>query len=163
MSIVIRRMKLRDFHKIFGFKETEDNNYLIIFVSKKIPFLPRIYNKVNLLLSLIDTRLATKKFVVFGVFNDGKLEGFAYLVVNKSPYEFGIFINKSFRGLGLGKALTKRTLEYAENNDADVFLAVEDCNVNAIKLYRKMGFEEYEKVIFMKKKHKGRGLNGCDG
>ncbi len=58
--------------------------------------------------------------------------------------EFGISIEKEFWGLGVGNALTKICIECAKSTGyRQMELEVVKENSNAIKMYRKLGFEEY--------------------
>lgn len=64
--------------------------------------------------------------------------------INQNCY-FGIVIgNQSFHGKGLGKEATKLIIEYAFKNLnlKKILLEVVDINIKAIKLYKKLGFDE---------------------
>ncbi|AJD90245.1 hypothetical protein JMA_09280 [Jeotgalibacillus malaysiensis] len=61
----------------------------------------------------------------------------------------GMMIDSTFRGKGIGKALLQELLNWAEHNPyiEKVSLGVLSTNINAISLYKKMGFiEEGRKV-----------------
>ncbi len=56
---------------------------------------------------------------------------------------FSIFLKKKFRGLGIGKLLIKRMVNWGKNNPVNkkISLAVFSTNKNAIALYKKLGFK----------------------
>lgn len=55
----------------------------------------------------------------------------------------GIFVSKIHRGYGLGKLIM---VDLMKQSDGDIYLTVDIDNINAINLYKKMGFKESEKV-----------------
>ena len=62
---------------------------------------------------------------------------------------FGMMIDSTFRGKGIGKALMQELLNWAEQNRyiEKVSLGVFSTNINAISLYKKMGFIEEGRKI----------------
>jgi len=60
----------------------------------------------------------------------------------------GLMIDIDFRGEGIGKFLLDHILKKArENNFKIVILSVFSDNVNALSLYRKMGFKQWGKLL----------------
>ncbi|MEK3953353.1 GNAT family N-acetyltransferase [Psychrobacillus sp. FSL K6-1464] len=61
----------------------------------------------------------------------------------------GMMIDSAFRGKGIGKALLQELLNWAEQNRyiEKVSLGVFSTNINAISLYKKMGFIEEGRKI----------------
>lgn len=75
--------------------------------------------------------------------------------------EFGIMLgDKSVWGKGLGRACTKRVIDYGflELNLNRVFLYVLDSNLRAVKLYHSMGFQD-EGLLRMAQFREGRYVN----
>jgi RimJ/RimL family protein N-acetyltransferase len=67
---------------------------------------------------------------------------------------YGMFINPDFQGKGIGSKLMKLTLEKAFKMEGlrQINLGVMSSNLNAIRLYEKMGFKPYgveEKAVFV--------------
>jgi RimJ/RimL family protein N-acetyltransferase len=67
---------------------------------------------------------------------------------------YGMFINPDYQGKGVGSALMTLTLEKAFKIEGlrQINLGVMSSNLNAIKLYEKMGFKPYgveEKAVFV--------------
>lgn len=148
---MIRRLGLKDYIRVLTFKEKENIDYSVPFVTEKNSMPLRIYNRVNLLLSFVSTSLALKKFVLYGFFKDGRLNGIIYLITNSSPYEIGLFVNKSWRRQGNGKRLMKRAISHAKRKGVPLFLSVSEWNVSASNLYKSLGFEEYKRLIYMRR------------
>jgi RimJ/RimL family protein N-acetyltransferase len=67
---------------------------------------------------------------------------------------YGMFINPDYQGKGVGSALMTLTLEKAFKMEGlrQINLGVMSSNLNAIRLYEKMGFKPYgveEKAVFV--------------
>ncbi|GAB0171564.1 GNAT family N-acetyltransferase [Lysinibacillus sp. CTST325] len=62
---------------------------------------------------------------------------------------FGMMVLNKYRGLGIGKLLIEKLLEWAENNPyiEKISLGVFSTNERAISLYKKMGFVEEGRKI----------------
>lgn len=58
--------------------------------------------------------------------------------------EFGVSVHPGFQGIGIGRALVETLIKWAKDNIQieKVFLQVFATNVNAIKLYKDLGFIE---------------------
>ena len=104
-----------------------------------------------------------KKGVHLIAFHGNKLVSDAgidlYDKVIKHTGEFGIIVAKDFRGVGLGKLMTKLILEEAKRKLEGlkiVQLRAFSVNKKAINLYKKFGFREYGRLprgIFYKGKY----------
>jgi RimJ/RimL family protein N-acetyltransferase len=67
---------------------------------------------------------------------------------------YGMFINPDYQGKGIGSELMKLTLQKASEMEGlrQINLGVMSTNLNAIRLYEKMGFKPYgveEKAVFV--------------
>ena len=97
-------------------------------------------------LILEDTSVAGALFLVAEV--EGKLVGFTRCICSKKKRfhhkaEFGICILQEYCGQGLGKVMLERVLEWADSVSIQkISLSVVQTNVNAIQLYKKLGFVE---------------------
>ena len=88
--------------------------------------------------------------VEIGAFLDGRLVGTAGVDATgerakvRHRAEFGIAVEKSCWGLGIGRALTEASIECAKQADyAQLELEVVAENESAIALYKSLGFVEY--------------------
>ncbi|MGM9986014.1 MAG: GNAT family N-acetyltransferase [Bacillaceae bacterium] len=92
-----------------------------------------------------DTESVRNVFLVVEV--DNRLVGFSrcegiYLKRFAHKVEFGVCILKDFWGYGIGKALLKESISWADANDIKkMTLSVLETNDKAINLYQKFGFE----------------------
>lgn len=92
-----------------------------------------------------DTKKARNLFLVASV--NGKIVAFSrcegfYLNRFSHKVEFGICVLKDYWGLGIGKTLLEESIHWADSiGIKKITLAVLETNVNAIKLYKKFGFE----------------------
>lgn len=82
-----------------------------------------------------------------------KIVGFAYLRMSKEKYNgsntanFGIFVNKDYRNMGVGTKLLKYIIKVAyENNIKKINLTVISKNLNAINFYKAHNFR-VEKIV----------------
>ena len=142
MDATIREMRVFDVFKLRNLKTEKD--YGVLFTGQKFSLASRIYNKVNLFFSLISRRIALKKFIVFVLMADGKVEGITYLTLERKNARFAIFINKNYRGRGYGRALMETVFDWAKKHKMDVKLTVKESNKRAKSLYEKMGFSVYD-------------------
>lgn len=91
---------------------------------------------------------AAGKFPVIGIESaDGELMGFAsYGTFRAYPaykysVEHSIYVEKGFRGLGLGETLLRLLIERAETNQVHLVIgAIDAANEGSIALHRKLGF-----------------------
>ncbi|MEH7177929.1 GNAT family N-acetyltransferase [Neobacillus vireti] len=92
-----------------------------------------------------DTNHPRNLFLVAEV--DGKLVGYLRCVGNDlkrflHKAEFGLGVRKEFWGYGIGKNLMKESISWADTNSIKkIVLDVIETNHNAIKLYKRLGFE----------------------
>jgi GNAT superfamily N-acetyltransferase len=64
---------------------------------------------------------------------------------DKRDAEYLIFVSQTYRGRGVGKALTQAAIEKAKALDlAIVWLSVDAYNFRAVRLYKQAGFRSYE-------------------
>jgi len=65
-------------------------------------------------------------------------------IKNRHTGEFGVSVHPNHQGRGVGRALIKSLLNWANENDRieKVFLNVFATNTTAIKLYKDLGFIE---------------------
>lgn len=86
--------------------------------------------------------------VNFVATQEGEIVGHSVLIPieERGDAEYVIFVSEGFRSRGLGTALTKEAIGKARSMGiSSVWLTVESFNFRAIKLYRKVGFEFYDK------------------
>jgi len=149
VKVEIRRMRLRDYLKIGNIRVEPE-------FTERMAWPLWLYNKANLLLSLISLRLAVKKFVIFLLFVDGKAEGQSLLIINNGRAESGIVLNKKVRGMGYGTKMMEMSLDWADRHGHGTWLMVYDWNKKAIGMYKKLGFKIYQKSYYMKREVGGR-------
>ena len=99
---------------------------------------------------LLAQKGASGREVEIGSFLDGRLVGTAGVdaigerAKVRHRAEFGIAVEKSCWGLGIGRALTEASIECAKQADyAQLELEVVAENESAIALYKSLGFVEY--------------------
>ncbi len=92
-----------------------------------------IYRKKNrrLLVALLDGKIVGSA--------DCRIGGFRK---NRHTASFGVAVRKEYRGAGIGTALMKELMKWAENKGAKkLWLSVFSTNGRAIALYEKLGFQ----------------------
>ncbi|MFJ8517357.1 GNAT family N-acetyltransferase [Lysinibacillus xylanilyticus] len=102
----------------------------------------------------IQEKLANERETIFIAQYQGKIVGW---LVFQSPQRkrlahtgtFGMMVLNEYRGLGIGKLLIEKLLEWAEHNPyiEKISLGVFSTNERAIALYKKMGFVEEGRKI----------------
>jgi GNAT superfamily N-acetyltransferase len=105
----------------------------------------------------IDALAATGAYVAAII--DGRMVGSASIGIADPPHpgsmlrpvreaEFGVSVVGGFRGRGIGRALISRVEAWAaEHNVERVILNVAEANVDAIRLYRALGYVEYDRAM----------------
>lgn len=150
----IKRMRLWHYFQLNNIKDdplTSKEKTDVMFVSTNdFSMATRVYNRVNLILSLVSLKLATKKMVVFLMDVDGKIEGFSYLLLSEPFAELGIFINKEKRDKGFGTVFMRYMVEWAHAHGYTVRLSVLESNKRAIAVYKKLGMNIYDKRLYMR-------------
>lgn len=137
MNIKIKRMRLTDnFNNL-----RPDARNEILFIEKHFSLMNKIYNGINLILSLISLKIALKKIVVFLVIINDNIEGMCYLILRGVRAELAIFLNKEYRGMGIGTKLINVVLSWAKENKYDVWCSTE----KVMYFYKKVGFKVYKK------------------
>lgn len=94
-----------------------------------------------------------EKALLMLVFVDGEIAGsigiraVSNMIKLKHRANFGVMVRKKYWNLGIGSLLISRMLQIAKDTGYEqVELGVFENNENAIRLYRKFGFEEWGKV-----------------
>ena len=69
---------------------------------------------------------------------------------SRNPLEIArIYVLKEYQNKKIGAALLQHCMDHAINNDHDVvWLGVWEHNINAIRFYKRLGFEEFGSHIF---------------
>jgi ribosomal protein S18 acetylase RimI-like enzyme len=94
-------------------------------------------------------RLSGKESMVFGVLAGDDLAAVATFVpqsLRKRRHVamiWGMYVRPQFEGTGMGKALMRHVLQFAENQVDQVELYVNVTNERARGLYVRLGFERY--------------------
>jgi ribosomal protein S18 acetylase RimI-like enzyme len=114
--------------------EIDNSNieHLNNFLSNNMPDSFRYFNTRNI--TCIKNHLLTLIIVI-----DNKSVGYAHIDKENDKYWFGICIIKEYQGIGLGTMLIKYILNKSPNDKLS--LTVDRNNFDAIKLYKKFGFE----------------------
>jgi ribosomal protein S18 acetylase RimI-like enzyme len=110
----------------------------------------------------IDSLLS--QWVNLGVFYQDHLIGHCALDTNREQAvsEYLIFISPGFQDQGIGTTLTRYAMDIARSSHChQVWLTVQNSNLRAIKVYRKVGFhftgpfeEEREMILLLDEKNK---------
>lgn len=93
------------------------------------PFIPKDYWKSNY--SIVEKQLLQAEIFVYEM--DGEMHGFIGIVEN---YIAGIFVDKKYRSLGVGKQL----LDYVKRKYSSLSLDVYQKNKRAVAFYFRGGF-----------------------
>jgi len=112
-----------------------------------LPFLPMVHN-VQASVKFIGNQDRTGISIGFSVF--GKSIGQVWISdsafcsdTNLYALMFSLFVHPFFRRHGIASLLIQKAIEKAvENGKSELFLMCRSSNVNAIALYRKMGFKD---------------------
>ena len=88
-----------------------------------------------------------------GVFickNDGQAIGYGQIILNNNEHTIvNLGVLKTYRHQGYGESLIKYLIELCyKNSIKNVFIKVERENINALSLYKKIGFKEYNPFVF---------------
>jgi ribosomal protein S18 acetylase RimI-like enzyme len=105
----------------------------------------------------IESRGATSDFV--GAILDGRMVGSASIHVEDPPHpgsmmrpiptsEFGVSVVDGYRGRGIGRALIGHLEAWAAEHGIErMVLNVAEANVDAIRLYRDLGYRDYDRAM----------------
>lgn len=93
----------------------------------------------------------------FGVFickNDGQAIGYGQVIYSNGEYTIvNLGILKLYRQKGYGEILLKYLIELCYNNSIKyVYIKVERENINALSLYKKIGFKEDNPIVSLYRK-----------
>lgn len=92
-------------------------------------------------------KIKDKKLKIFGAYDsEGKSEIIGYAITSISSENIGeldsLFVEKGFRGNGIGRKLMKMSLDWLRNNGVDdFFITVAVGNENALDFYNEFGFK----------------------
>jgi len=97
-----------------------------------------------------ENRLSKDYLGVFGGFINGKIIGVALAVMNPRKKIKHVatlnsmYVKEKYRNLGLGRELIKVIINHLSNQGVEILnLSVVTSNLNAINLYKSLGFEVY--------------------
>jgi ribosomal protein S18 acetylase RimI-like enzyme len=97
-----------------------------------------------------NNRLKKKNVATFGAFSKEELVGIVLGVINPRNKLMhiatlnSVYVKKEYRSRGIGKVLTKKTMEYLFNKNVEIInLSVATTNKKAINLYESFGFNIY--------------------
>jgi ribosomal protein S18 acetylase RimI-like enzyme len=82
------------------------------------------------------------KYTCIYSFNDDNI-GYGHIDQEDDKNWLGIFVSKNYRGFGIGKLIIEDLIQ--KSGVDDIYLTVDIDNINAINLYKKMGFQECKK------------------
>jgi len=106
--------------------------------------------------SFIQKRLSLNESVIFIAKIDGKYAGFTQLYPSFTSVGMkriwvlnDLYVHQDFRKKGVGEALIRHTFEYARKTGrTKVMLETGKDNIQAQKLYEKIGFERSTSMIY---------------
>jgi len=88
------------------------------------------------------------QYYVIGHFYSDNLTGFAYLRFRYESASLGIYVDKQYRGCGIGRLLMRNLIDYAKKRKlSHIRLTVHRDNERAIKLYKSHGFKMVSKGL----------------
>lgn len=154
---ILMKMKTDTFYKIVNennimfkhFKEGEDEE-LRCKIQNSV-----FYDKNRIPLSISDISdeeyedYYINNFGVFICTNDGQAIGYGQIIINKNAHTIvNLGILEAYRHQGYGELLIKYLIELCcKNSIKNVYIRVERDNVNALCLYKKIGFKEYNPIF----------------
>ena len=96
-----------------------------------------------------DEEYYVKDFGIFICKNNGQAVGYGQIILNKELYTIAnVGILDEYRKQGYGEMLVKYLIQLChENSIQSVYIRVEKNNINALSLYNKIGFKEYESFV----------------
>lgn len=157
MGLKIRKMTLLDFFTMKRLVNDRPDivdgfgNLVVGGIGSATDRVKRLYETVNIFLSLVSPRLALSKYVVFLALDKG-IVGLLFLVPDKREANLGVFVERRSRGAGVGRKLMERAFEWSRENDKALKLCVWEHNDVALVMYKRMGFRPEKRLIFMAKK-----------
>jgi RimJ/RimL family protein N-acetyltransferase len=148
-----RELTIEDFDAYNELREMSLNVGTEIFVStndeerdsRKAKFTSRMQDDFSFVMG------AFEGYILVGVVTFGREDR---IKIKHKGGIYGMFINPDYQGKGIGSELMKLTLQKASEMEGlrQINLGVMSTNLNAIKLYEKMGFKPYgveEKAVFV--------------
>ena len=96
-----------------------------------------------------DEEYYIKDFGAFICKSNGQAVGYGQIILNKELYTIAnVGILDEYRKQGYGEMLVKYLIQLChENSIQSVYIRVEKNNINALSLYNKIGFKEYESFV----------------
>ena len=128
-------------------KNTNSETYFLLRYPEEVTF--SIEEAKNFLKGYVED----EKALLMLVFVDGEiagsigLRGVSNMMKLKHRANFGVMVRKKYWNLGIGNLLITRILQIAKDTGYEqVELGVFENNENAIRIYKKIGFEEWGRV-----------------
>jgi len=128
-------------------KNTNSETYFLLRYPEEVTF--SIEEAKNFLKGYVED----EKALLMLVFVDGEiagsigLRGVSNMMKLKHRANFGVMVRKKYWNLGIGNLLITRMLQIAKDTGYEqVELGVFENNENAIRIYKKIGFEEWGRV-----------------
>ena len=150
MEIQIHQMDSQSIHQVDGFnRNSMVNSHLMLHIQDNkisysiVPVEP--YEKIlDVEAEDYTTFIDNPQKVIFFADVDGKSAGQIKLIPwwNKFVYVEEFAVSPEFRGMGVGRALMNRAIEWAKHqNFPGITLETQDNNVPACRLYARCGFK----------------------
>ncbi len=139
----IRKAKKEDFDDYLNLKRLEEKDYSKI-TKQKIT-----YPEDNVIKKEFNNAIKSRKHLILFAIEDKKIVGYLHGTFFSNPYRKGgyiedIFVIKEFRRKGFAKKMINEFIKILKNKGyKKIHLSVNTKNTNAIKLYKKLGFEIY--------------------
>ncbi|MEG0315041.1 MAG: GNAT family N-acetyltransferase [Erysipelotrichaceae bacterium] len=93
--------------------------------------------------SAIKQAIEFDNYKYFGIYNDDELAGYIGIQIRiNDAYLSKFYLNKKYRGLGLGKELMDKAISYALENDVlALTLNCNKYNEDSLEIYKHLGFK----------------------
>lgn len=110
-------------------------------------------------LNFLHERITNEESIIFLAFDQEEAVGFTQLYPTFSSVQMkrtwvlnDLFVHEEHRGKGFGEQLVKKAIEFADSRDAaGVLLETMPDNVNAQRLYERIGFKKEENYFYFYK------------
>ncbi|MGF3104591.1 N-acetyltransferase family protein [Rossellomorea sp. DUT-2] len=150
VEYIIRNVKVEDAEVLLDIESSviSEGDYFIV-VSEEVEIKP-LQEKKERIQSILDN---IKETLIIAEVNGVVVGSIEFRSQNRKRLSHtgsvSMSISKNYRGMGIGKALLKALLDWAEENPLieKVSLGVFSTNQRAISLYKKMGFLEEGRLI----------------
>ncbi|MGM0835383.1 MAG: GNAT family N-acetyltransferase [Bacillota bacterium] len=109
--------------------------------------------------NFLHERISNEESVIFLTYDQEQAVGFTQLYPSFSSVQMkrtwvlnDLFVHEAHRGKGIGEQLVKKAIEFADSRGAaGVLLETMPDNVNAQRLYERIGFEKEENYFYFYK------------